>query len=163
MTPAPTPSKLPGPLVFLLSFLLGAGCVGLIGGAVAWGLAKRTELNVRRGWNLVPVVVAARDLVPGTTLSPEDVAQRSIPEQFVTASLVRPEAMASLLGKPVNSPIAAGEPLRGSFVTRLEGLSRDQDRELLDACADEVSRRWAGEVDQTPEAQRARVRRMEAP
>ncbi|MDX2014782.1 MAG: SAF domain-containing protein [Myxococcaceae bacterium] len=163
MTPSPPPAKLPGPVVFLISFFLGSGCVGLVGGAAAWTLAKRAELNARRGWYLVPVVVAAKDLTPGTLVTMETVTQRSIPEQFVTDSTVKPDSVKDVIGRPVTSPVAAGEALRWSLVSRIEGFIPVKHGEVFDACADEVGRRWAGDVDQTPAAQRARVRRLEAP
>jgi hypothetical protein len=163
MTPPSSSSRLPGPIALVLSFLVGSGCVGLVGGGVAFVLAKRAELSVRRGWNLVPVVVAAKDLSPGTLLTMENLSQRSIPEQFVTASVVMPEAMGEVIGRPVVGPVVSGDPLRWSFVSRIEGFTPVKNGEVFDACADEVTRRWAKDLDQTPQAQRARLQRGAAP
>jgi hypothetical protein len=163
MTPSSTSKGLPGPIAFVLSFLVSSGVVGVVGGGVSWVLAKRTEVSVRRGWNLMAVVVATKDLAPGTLLTKENLSQRSIPEQFVTASTVTPDAMAELIGKPVVTPVVSGDPLRWSFVSRIEGFTPVENGEVYDACADEVTRRWAQDLDQTPQAQRARVQRRAAP
>jgi hypothetical protein len=157
MTPAAPTSKLPGVVVFLLSFLLGSGCVGMVGGVVGWVFAKRAEFDARRGWNLVPVVVAAKDLPPGTRVTVELVSQRSVPEQFVTDSVVSPERIGDVLGSPVISPVSAGEPLRWSLLSTIPDAPAGENADTFDACAQEVSSRWAADLDQTPGAQRRRV------
>ncbi len=96
-----TPGKLP---------LLAALVLGLLAGAVAfWGI-KRTEAEVRQGWNLVPVVVATRDLREGTLVTREMMAQRSIPEQFATTSVVKPDLASYLDNQKLLVPVQAGDP-----------------------------------------------------
>ena len=46
--------------------LIVALVLGLFAGIVAYSAIKKKESDVRRGWNLVPVVVAAVDISEGT-------------------------------------------------------------------------------------------------
>src|SRR4030081_2816100 len=51
--------------------LVAALGLGLLAGIIAyWGLKKK-EADVRQGWNLVPVVVASRDLPEGSAVTLE--------------------------------------------------------------------------------------------
>ncbi len=96
-----TPEKLP---------LVVALVLGLLAGAVAfWGIKKK-EAEVRQGWNLVPVVVATRDLREGTLVTREMMAQRPIPEQFVTTSVVKPDLASYLENQKLLVPVQAGDP-----------------------------------------------------
>ena len=92
------------PLVVALS-------LGLLAGVVAWSAVKKREADVRKGWNLVPVVVAAVDLSEGTVVTMEMVSQRSIPEQFVTSSVVKPDSASYIVNQKVLVPVQAGDPL----------------------------------------------------
>ncbi len=78
---------------------------------VAWSAVKKQEADVRKGWNLVPVVVAATDLSEGTVVTMEMVSQRSIPEQFVTSSIVKPDSASYVVGQRVLVALQAGDPL----------------------------------------------------
>lgn len=73
----------------VLTTLGFAGLAVLLGtfiGVVHYSGLKKREAEVRRGWNLVPVVVAAVDVPAGTTLTFDMISQRSVPEQFVTST-----------------------------------------------------------------------------
>jgi pilus assembly protein CpaB len=85
--------------------------LGLVAGGVAWSAIKKKEADVRRGWNLVPVVVAAVDLSEGTVVSFDMVSQRSVPEQFVTSSVVKPDSASYVVNQKVLVPVQAGDPL----------------------------------------------------
>ena len=89
---------------------LAAGLM-LVGFAVTWSAIARERADVRKGWNLVPVLVAAVDLSEGTTISMEQLSQRSVPEQFVTSSVVKPDSAGYVVGQKVQVAIAAGDPL----------------------------------------------------
>lgn len=88
-----------------------AGVLGLLAAVIAWSAIRRHETEVRRGWNLVPVMVAAADIQESTVITNEMIAQRSIPEQFVTSSVVRPESAHMILNQKVLVPLEAGDPL----------------------------------------------------
>ncbi|MBL8921054.1 MAG: Flp pilus assembly protein CpaB, partial [Myxococcaceae bacterium] len=66
--------------------------LALVAGVVSYSAVKKKELDVRKGWNLVQVVVAAVDVSEGTVVTMEMISQRSIPEQFVTSSVVKPDS-----------------------------------------------------------------------
>src|SRR4051812_1343552 len=105
--------KTPEPSGFLPGFVIGAivGLMvcGIVGGALAYAMVKKTRSDVQRGWNLVPVVIAERDLPAGSTLTFDDVAQRSIPEQLVTRSIVRPDNANYVIFQALSVPLAKGD------------------------------------------------------
>jgi pilus assembly protein CpaB len=85
--------------------------LGLLAGIIAWSAIKKKEADVRRGWNLVPVVVASQDIPEGSTITYEMIRQRNVPEQFVTASVVRPDSAAYVVGQKVVVPLQEGDPI----------------------------------------------------
>ncbi len=85
--------------------------LALVAGVVSYSAVKKKEMDVRKGWNLVPVVVAAVDVSEGTVVSMEMISQRSIPEQFVTSSVVKPYSASYIVNQKVLVPIQAGDPL----------------------------------------------------
>src|SRR3954452_11156296 len=91
--------------------LIVALALGLLAGVVAYSAIKNKEADVRRGWNLVPVVVAAVDIPEGTTISFDMISQRSVPEQFVTSSVVKPDSASYVVNQKVLVPVQAGDPL----------------------------------------------------
>jgi len=60
--------------------LLIAVVLGLFAGVIAYSAIKKKESDVRRGWNLVPVVVSAVDISEGTVVTFDMISQRSVPE-----------------------------------------------------------------------------------
>jgi len=100
--------KVAGVMVGALVGMLVAGALtGLVG--LLW--VQRAYRNARSGWNLVPVVVAATDIAEGTVVTFDMISQRSIPEQFVTSSVVRPDSAADVVNKPAGAALQAGDPL----------------------------------------------------
>ncbi len=91
-----------------LFIALGLGLLAAVAATTAWELAKR---NVRRGWNLVPVAVASREIPEGTMVTIEMIAQRAVPEQFVTSSVIKPEAASYVVNQQVLVPLQPGDPL----------------------------------------------------
>lgn len=102
-------------VALVVGAVLGLPLGGAVGGALHYVLSKKAEVEARRGWNLAPVVVAARAMPPGTEVAFEDVLSRSIPEQFVTSSVVKPDGASYVVKQPLLVPVAAGEPLRWSY------------------------------------------------
>ena len=82
------------------------------GGPLGYVLVKKKQADVRRGWNLVPVVVAAQDIPAGTEITFEMVSQRSIPEQFFTDSVVKPGDASRIVNRMPLVDLKAGDPLR---------------------------------------------------
>lgn len=85
--------------------------LGLLAGIIAWSAIKKKESDVRRGWNLVPVVVASQDIPEGTVISFDMINQRSVPEQFVTSSVVKPDSANYVVGQKVLVALQQGDPL----------------------------------------------------
>ena len=98
----------PVPAVFgaLCGLIVGA----LVSGVVAYVVVRQTEKRTRAGWNLVPVTVLVKDQPSGHVLTRGDVASRQVPEQFVTASVVKPDSWSYVVGQPLVMPWRAGEP-----------------------------------------------------
>lgn len=115
---------------------LGVGLVvgGFGAGFAAFTLVKKAEKEARAGWVLVPVVVAARDLEPGEPVAVTDMQQRSVPEQLVTSSVVRPESATFLVDQKLSVPVQQGEPLRWTyFATAAEKIKPEEVR-LSEEC-----------------------------
>jgi len=85
--------------------------LGLFAGIVAWSAIKKKEADVRRGWNLVPVVVAAVDISEGSVVTFDMISQRAVPEMFVTSSVVKPDSASYVVGQKVLVALQAGDPL----------------------------------------------------
>ncbi len=105
----------------MVSFCLSTLLVGVVG----YSLVKKKEVDVRKGWNLVPVVVASQDIPEKTVVTFDMIAQRSVPEQFVTSSVVKPDSASYIVNQRVLVPVQAGDPLLWSqFETRnqMKGL-----------------------------------------
>jgi pilus assembly protein CpaB len=91
--------------------LVVALVLGLLAGVVAYSAIKKKEADVRKGWNLVPVVVAATDIPEGTVVTFDMISQRQVPEQFVTSSVVKPDSANYVVNQKVLVPLQAGDPL----------------------------------------------------
>jgi pilus assembly protein CpaB len=85
--------------------------LGLASFFVGWSGLQKERADIRKGFNLVPVVVAAVDVSEGTVVTMEMVSQRSVPEQFVTASVVKPDSASYIIGQKVMVSLQAGDPL----------------------------------------------------
>ncbi|MBL8913909.1 MAG: hypothetical protein JNM17_24615 [Archangium sp.] len=116
-----TPLNPPAPQKNWSGFIAGLG-IGLaitfvflcLGGAVGFSYVEKQRKDVRKGWNLVPVIVAAVDISEKTTVTMDMISQRSIPEQFVTSSIVKPDSASYIVNQKVLVAIQAGDPLRWS-------------------------------------------------
>jgi pilus assembly protein CpaB len=113
---------------------LAAGLM-LMGFGVAWSALAKERADVRKGWNLVPVLVAAVDLAEGTVVTLDQVSQRSVPEQFVTSSVVRPDSASYVIGQRVQVAVAAGDPLLWSQFEAARAVERLASRLLKRARA----------------------------
>ncbi|MFZ5441788.1 MAG: Flp pilus assembly protein CpaB [Myxococcota bacterium] len=78
---------------------------------IGWSSLQKAHADARRGFNPVPVVVATTDISEGTVITLEMISQRSIPEQFVTASVIKPDSASYVVGQKVTVPLQAGDPL----------------------------------------------------
>jgi Flp pilus assembly protein CpaB len=83
----------------------------LVLGVGGYSYIKKKEADVRRGWNLVPVVVASQDIPEKTAVTYDMISQRSVPEQFVTNSVVKPDSATYIVNQRILVPVLAGDPL----------------------------------------------------
>lgn len=96
--------------------------LGVLAFFLGWSGLERAAQEARIGWNPVPVIVANVDIPEGTLLTTDMIARRSIPEQFVTASVVKPDSASLLVGQRVVIPLQAGDPMMWSqFETNRAG------------------------------------------
>lgn len=95
----------------LIGFIAGVATACVLGTFAAYLVGQASKTKARRGWNLVPVVVAAQDVEVGHVVTMEDLSQRSIPEQFVTSSMVRPNDATHAVAQVTAVPLLAGDIL----------------------------------------------------
>jgi pilus assembly protein CpaB len=112
---APTSSSGNSPARLVLGFLLGGfaglGVALVVGGPFAYAQYTRLKREARAGWNLVPVVVAAVDIPKGEPITFDVISQRSVPEQFVSTSMVRPDSASYVVNASPSHTFEAGQPL----------------------------------------------------
>lgn len=80
-----------------------------IAAALLVGLAAVLALTSGTGPDDTPVVVAARDLTPGTELGAAEVVLRGMPAQAVPDGAAR--ATTAVMGRTLAAPVRRGEPL----------------------------------------------------
>ena len=97
---------------FLLGLVLGVIVTVVL--AFFWSFQARRD--IRKGWNLVPVVVVTSDLPAGTVLAFEHLAQRQAPEQFITRSVMNPMDVQRAVGKRLIIPVSTGDFLLHSSI-----------------------------------------------
>ena len=107
------------PAGIVLGLLIGL-VVGLTGGVMLSGIvaftwAKTSAAKAREGWNLVPVIITNEDLPEGTVVGFHHLAQRSIPEQFATSSIIKPDGAESIVNQKLRVSLKAGDPLLHSY------------------------------------------------
>jgi len=85
---------------------------------------RGAEKNARKGWDLVPIVVAGVDVDEGTTLTTDMIGQRPMPSQFVTPSVIKPENYSYVVGQRVLVNLKKGDPLLWTQFESSKGLER---------------------------------------
>jgi Flp pilus assembly protein CpaB len=97
--------------------------LGSVEAAGVFFLSQKQVRDAKRGWNLVPVLRATHPLEPGAMLSRADFEVASLPEQFVTESVVKPVDLGIALGQQVQLPMAPGDWLTRAHLTPGAGAS----------------------------------------
>jgi len=130
----------------IVGFGVGLPLFGVIVGEVGLSLLKKGERDAKANWHLVPVVVAGRDLAPGSKLTTGELSYRVMPREMLTSSVVMPESAEHVLNQPLTVPVRDGDPLQWSFfltgVPPREGI---EGVEIANGCTDAArrSRRFA--------------------
>jgi pilus assembly protein CpaB len=92
----------------------------LLCGVTGFLAVRGEERQVRRGWALVPVAVAAANIPEGSVVTFDMISSRDVPEMFVTSSVVKPESVRFITDQRILVPVQAGDPLLWSeFETSL--------------------------------------------
>lgn len=89
--------------------LIIALVLGFLAALVAYRTMKHHEEQVKEGWELVPVVVADRDVQEGMALEWDMVAEHRMPKQFVTTNVVDPKQMERVIGQKLMVPLQRGD------------------------------------------------------
>lgn len=84
------------------------------GGLAASEVGSRTAALEREHGQPVPVVVAARDLAPGSRLVRADLALRTVPSRYAPPDA--PTTPGQAIGMRTAGPVAAGSPITGGVV-----------------------------------------------
>lgn len=82
----------------------------------AWVTAQ--EERLLRCPDLEAVVFASRDVDEGEVVTLAVLEQRMVPARFVTATMVRPDAVARFVGRRLALPLRAGDVVRWSHAER---------------------------------------------
>ena len=114
MTPLNPQAPRSGPLTGLVAGALVAAVLLCLGTTASFFWVRKKAADARKGWNLVPVVVAAVDIPEDSVVTMEVISQRSIPEQFVTSSVVKPDSASYVVNQKTHVALQAGDPLRWS-------------------------------------------------
>lgn len=85
--------------------------LSLLAATVAFFAIKKKERDVRRGWDLVNVIVAAKDIPEGTRVTMDMMSERAVPERFVTSSVVKRDFLNYVVDQQVLVPLQRGDPL----------------------------------------------------
>lgn len=91
--------------------LLIAVILAALAAVMVHSVMSKKEAEVRKGWNLTPIVVAAMDIEEGQTMTMDMMSRHMIPEQFVTSSVIKPESANYVDGQKVLVPIQKGDML----------------------------------------------------
>src|SRR5438874_5841704 len=86
--------------------------LGVLALITSYSAIRAKEKEVRKGWDLVPVIVAGQDIAAGSEVGVEMIAQRMIPSQFVTDSNVKfdEHVIMNLSGQKVMVDVKRGDP-----------------------------------------------------
>jgi pilus assembly protein CpaB len=98
--------------------------LGLLAALISHRTMKRQEEKIKEGWNLVPIVVASRDISEGSSLEWDMVAEHQIPEQFASSSLVEPKQIERVIGQQLMVPLQKGDPIMWSHFRTDSSASR---------------------------------------
>lgn len=110
------PGLAPG-AVFGLSLIGTVVVLSVMAGGLAVAWASKKGADARKGWTLVQVTAAARDLEAGTVVGDADVVTAEFPEQFATASVVTAATLPRVRGRVLAVPLRQGAVLLHSHVT----------------------------------------------
>jgi pilus assembly protein CpaB len=113
------------PLLWLLALAAAAG-TGFGTQRYLQASEARARAALEQRFRPTPVIVARSDLIPGSTLSPEVLAIRNVPSDYLPASTLQPAQAPELLGRTVAHAVRAGEPIQTALLKSREDFSLAQ-------------------------------------
>ncbi|MBS2032021.1 MAG: hypothetical protein JST54_29250 [Deltaproteobacteria bacterium] len=135
---------------FAAGLIAGLVAGSVLAGIGGWFYAEHAAREARAGWNLVSVLVAGNDMKAGDMVTYDLIAQRSVPEQFVTDSVIKPNDANFIVGHRVMVPFRAGDLLTwkgfasGNDASACSLIEHAPDEEAAAAALLEQTRkRWA--------------------
>jgi pilus assembly protein CpaB len=99
-----------------------AGCAFLLAHRYLQGQAAATRQQLVGQYVTREVLVAARELPAATTLEPQMLAQRAVPERFLASDALGTDAAASTIGRRLNRALEGGEPITASTLTAANAM-----------------------------------------
>jgi len=106
-----------------LAPLIGALVLGLLAAILGWYYLRSSEREIAASLEQEAraqrrdVVVPTRDLRAGQVLTPDLVAKRSVPSDYVHADAVTPASFDQFVGRQLTVDVASGKPFLSSFFT----------------------------------------------
>jgi pilus assembly protein CpaB len=97
-------------LFIIIALVLGGGAVYL-SNKVIRDRMNLLEEEAKRGKKMVKIVVPTKDLERGDVITPDAMAMRDVPQDFVSHLAVKPEQFDDLINQRLSSPIKRGEAL----------------------------------------------------
>lgn len=92
--------------------LIVAVVLGLLATLLVYAYVQKAKEEAVKGWILVDVIVASRDIPAGAGLDLGMLAKRRVPKQFLSEGVVVPQERDQLVGQRINVPLKRGDLLR---------------------------------------------------
>lgn len=114
--------KLTKPIILMLFIaLLTGGAAAYLSDQYIAGQVNAYQQNIDAQYEPIKVIVATRNLLPGTAITTDTVSIRKVPRRFVHREAVRPDDFDSLAGLTLSSPVDAGESILRSHLSNQRG------------------------------------------
>jgi pilus assembly protein CpaB len=114
------------PIVLILSVLSMGGAVAM---TTYYFSLKEQELRekINAESRMTPVVVARRDLAPGSVLTADTFAVREIPADYIPNGAITPDKFGGYEGKFLSEPLASGKPLLRHYIKGITQVEKFSD------------------------------------
>jgi pilus assembly protein CpaB len=97
------------------TYIVAAVLAGLAG-MLAYSSISQRRAEVEAGWEPTPVLVAARDIPPGTILDQDMLRIEPIPSRLMTPSIVRADLLATVQDSKLLLPMKKGDLLNHNMI-----------------------------------------------
>ena len=104
--------------------LVVALAAGVLAVVLIYGYVNHMKKDVYKGMDMVPVLVAEKDIAKGTKLGTDNVAFRQFPQKFVSPRVISSKDSGSALGAVLVNNIDKGTPIYWSDLEEQSMLSK---------------------------------------